>query len=83
MKAFKSNLKDAVTKYKGHKTHEQISEETGIRRVTITRWMNNKPFQRLDIRVLNPLSTWLGCEIEDLYEVVDVAEESDPEMAVA
>lgn len=73
MKAFKSRLRELVAKKYGYMTHEQIAEAAGItRRVTVTRWMSDKPLLQLNMKVLEPLADFLECRVEDLYEVVDV-----------
>lgn len=75
MRYFKSKLKKIVSEKMGKSiTHEEIAGITGVRRQTITTWMGDRPFRRLDMAVLEPLAEWLEVNTEDLYEVVDVAE---------
>lgn len=71
-KAFKSRLKELVEQKYGHMTHEEIAKQTGIHRPTITLWMGDRPFALLKIEFLQRLARFLECEINDLYEVIDV-----------
>lgn len=47
----------------------EIAEETGLNPNTISRWMNPKPFERLEVEPLVKLCAWLECEIGDLLYI--------------
>lgn len=56
-------------------TQEKIAEAAGItRRKTVTRWMSDKPMMQLNMKVLEPLATFLECDVLDLFEVIEVDE---------
>lgn len=61
-------------------THQEIADATGIRRPTISAWMNWSVMQRLDADVVGRLAKYLNCKPEDLYEWV---EDEEQEKAVA
>ncbi len=71
---FKSKIKPLI--YQKHKqlSHEAIADLTGVNRPTITKWMGNRLFRRLDMDILESLANWLECHPEDLYEIVEVDE---------
>ncbi|MBZ0310437.1 MAG: helix-turn-helix transcriptional regulator [Anaerolineae bacterium] len=62
-------------------THEKIAEITGIRRPTITKWMGKRLFRQLDMGTVEPMAKWLDCHPEDLYEVVEVEDETPEKYA--
>lgn len=50
-------------------TQDMISQETGIRRPTISLWLNPKSrFGRVDSKVAEGFCKYFGCPIEDLIE---------------
>jgi DNA-binding Xre family transcriptional regulator len=53
-------------------TQEEISQQTGISRVTIGKWMSNRPMTRFDSETVLALMRWANCSLEDLLEIVEV-----------
>lgn len=80
MKAFKSRLRHVVKEKLGRITHEEMAAKTGLRRTSITTWMGDRAFRRLDMQILEPLAKLLDCKVEELYEVVDVEEDIEVEL---
>ena len=62
-------------------SHQQIADAAGIgRKKTVTRWMSDKPMMQLNMKVLEPLATFLECDVLDLFEVIEVDELPEEEI---
>ncbi len=48
-----------------------VARETGVNRGTITR-LYHETANRIELDVIETLCRYLGCEIGDLFEIVDV-----------
>ncbi len=56
-------------------THDMISEETGITRATVTKWMNpKKELDRMDVQTWLKLAEFVGVEPNDLLSIEDSGE---------
>lgn len=74
---YRSKIKEVIYDKHGKLTHEQIAKITKLQRPTITIWMSDRLFRRLDMDILEPIANWLECRPEDLYEIVEVDELSE------
>lgn len=66
----KSRLKELVARKEQESgvriQQKEIAEATGLDDNTISRWMSPKAFTKLDVKPLERLCRYLGCEIGDL-----------------
>ena len=59
-------------------THQEIADATGVRRPTITAWMDwEARFRRIDAAIIGALAEFFGVEPSDVVEWVY---EEDPEV---
>lgn len=67
--------KKSLDEFNGkHITQDQIAQATGLRQATIARWMNKKPFKKIDMEVLSALKNYIGCRWYELIEEVPGSE---------
>jgi len=65
-------------------TQQEISDATGLRRPTVSSWMNWGTFKRLDADVVARLAQYFGCEVQDLFEwITQEPDEQGQGLAVA
>ncbi len=50
-------------------TQQEIADSTGLRRATISAWINWGEFKRLDADVIIALCNYFQCSLEDLVEI--------------
>ncbi len=69
----KSNLKKIVSdleQKQGRRiTHQEISDATGLRRATITKWMSPSEMKLIDSEALTKLAQYAGVAVGDLLHV--------------
>jgi len=69
-------------------TQQEIADAAGIRRPTLTPWMNWGTFKRLDADVVGRLARYLNCRPDELVEWIEddteeAAEQQGQKVAVA
>jgi len=47
-------------------TQRQIAKETGVLENTVSRWMTEEPFIKIESKVATALCAWAKCELGDL-----------------
>ncbi|MBN8594675.1 MAG: helix-turn-helix domain-containing protein [Anaerolineae bacterium] len=57
-------------------TNRQIAMETGLLDNTISRWMSEEPFDKINSQVAVKLCVWAKCELGELLALQPMQEQS-------
>lgn len=53
-------------------TQDEIAQQTRISRVTIGKWMSDRPINRFDSDTVLALMHWANCSLDELLQPVEI-----------
>jgi transcriptional regulator with XRE-family HTH domain len=51
----------------------EIAEEAGVTRQTISSWMSHQPFSQINADTLAKILKWADCTLDELLETVEIS----------